>query len=556
MTPEPAGTPVGRAPMADAPERRVDERAYERAYEREYERLLEAERAARAEAERARAEAESAAQAKSAFLATMSHELRTPLNAIIGYAELLDLGVFGAVTPAQHAHLERLRASARHLLGLVGDVLDLAKIDAGRLEVRRELAVTGMAVAAAVALVQPQATAKGVLLVDAHAGEPGVRYMGDEHRVQQVVVNLLSNAVKFTPGGGQVTIICGVAEASDQGDSAATPARDELTLDSPVRGPGPWAFIRVDDTGPGISPEFMGRLFEPFVQEEGSYTREHGGTGLGLSISRRLARLMGGDLTGGARRGPEIAGPGASTASGSDGVSGASFTLWLPVDVPAARVTPPGGPPHEAPARASVAAVGGRPVEPAPPLTADAYAVVHALGMRVAQAAEPVAERYVARLRMLGEAGDLPGGGRLPAAQLRNHATPFIALIASQLMTLGELRGRAPELLGDTGRVQRLMAELHGAQRLGLGWTEAQLDRDFVLIRDEIERTLRASVDEGVTAGAAPGGAGQTSADPAPHDPAPRDAALAYALQVTRHILERAARTSVAAYGAARTAAQ
>ncbi|HEY0776995.1 MAG TPA: histidine kinase dimerization/phospho-acceptor domain-containing protein [Gemmatirosa sp.] len=131
----------------------------------EYARLLEAERVARAEAERqrgaaerARAEAEAAARAKSAFLATMSHELRTPLNAIIGYAELLDLGIFGAVTPAQHAHLERLRASARHLLGLVSDVLDLAKIDAGRLEVRREPAVTGMPIAAALALVQPQAT--------------------------------------------------------------------------------------------------------------------------------------------------------------------------------------------------------------------------------------------------------------------------------------------------------------------------------------------------------------------------------------------------------------
>ena len=519
--PAPAPTPAPAAVNAST----VDDAAYER--------LLAAERAARAQAEQARAEAVAAAQAKSAFLATMSHELRTPLNAIIGYAELLDLGIFGAVTEGQHAHLERLRASARHLLGLVSDVLDLAKIDAGRLEVRREPAVTGTALAAALALVQPQATAKGIRIFDRHAGESGVRYLGDEHRVQQILVNLLSNAVKFTPPGGLVTIDCRIEEAPD-------PA--VLPPDSPVHAGGPWSCVCVDDTGPGISPAFLGRLFEPFVQEEGSYTRAHGGTGLGLSISRRLARLMGGDLTVAA----------ASTPAGTPGAAGgASFTLWLPADVPAAltaqqaaaaEATPPGG---------TIAVRASTPT----PLSGPAYAVVHTLGLALARMAEPVAERYLLHLRAsVPGPGDAGHGRPSPAAhltdaQLRDHATPFVALVASQLMTLGEMRGHAADLLGDSARVQRFMAELHGAQRRRLGWTRERLEGDFVLLGDEAEHALRAAVDEAATAGAAPGG---ESLD-AGSDPAAREAGLRYAVEVSRHILERAKRASVRAFEAAAT---
>jgi PAS domain S-box-containing protein len=145
----------------------------------------EAAAAAQATAERAREAAEAANRLKSEFLATMSHEFRTPLNAIIGYAQLLDIGVLGPATPAQHAHLERLQASARHLLRLVDDVLDVARLDADRMDVRQDTLMTGAAIAAATALVQPQATAKGVRLLDHGAGTPGVPYLGDEHRVRQ-----------------------------------------------------------------------------------------------------------------------------------------------------------------------------------------------------------------------------------------------------------------------------------------------------------------------------------------------------------------------------------
>jgi signal transduction histidine kinase/DNA-binding response OmpR family regulator len=485
----------------------------------------------------ARAGAEAAARTKSDFLATMSHEFRTPLNAILGYAQLLDMGVLGATTPAQHAHLERLQSSARHLLGLIDDVLDVAKVDAGRLEVRRDALLTGAAVAAAVTLVQPQATAKGVRLMDLGAGEPGAPYLGDEHRVRQVLVNLLANAVKFTPPGGEVTITCGAAAGPGPGVSA----RGAAARDSG------WVFVRVDDTGPGIAPELLGRLFEPFVQGDPALTRAHGGTGLGLAISRRLARLMGGDITVQSQPG-----------------HGATFTLWLPG-------APPGGATPEAagaaPGSRAVEQAAPRPVAAGPsrrtpplgeaaiaaapdaPLDAAAYAVLHALSVRLAADAETIAQRYVAALR----ADDrFPGARDLPAVQLRDHATPFVGLLASQLMTIGETRGEAPELLGDGSQVQRLMAELHGAQRHRLGWAARDVERETPLLAAEVERSLRAAIDVAPAAavGVEDGGAAPGSEVSA----AAVSAAVHYAVAVTRHVLERALRTALRAHQFSRAA--
>jgi signal transduction histidine kinase len=159
--------------------------------EEERERLL-------AETEAARLEAAAASQAKSGFLATMSHELRTPVNAVIGYAQLLELGLAGPLTEQQRAYLERLARSSHHLLGLVDDVLDLSKIEAGETRILRADGTTGPPVGAALDVVAPAAAARGVRLVDARAEEAGVPFVGDEDRVRQVVVNLLSNAVKFT----------------------------------------------------------------------------------------------------------------------------------------------------------------------------------------------------------------------------------------------------------------------------------------------------------------------------------------------------------------------
>ena len=244
-------------------------------------RLYAAEHEARAEAEAARAQAEAANQAKSEFLAVMSHELRTPLNAIGGYAELMELGIRGPVTPEQQADLARIQQSQRHLLGLINGVLNYARVEAGA--VHYDVADVPLAevLATCEALVAPQMRAKGLALAHAGACAGGpdgtpLRVRADRDKVQQVVLNLLSNAVKFTPAGGRVELRC--AAAAEPGGRLA------------VR-------VEVADTGIGIPPEKLASVFEPFVQVDARLTRTQEGTGLGLAISRDLARGMGGDLT-------------------------------------------------------------------------------------------------------------------------------------------------------------------------------------------------------------------------------------------------------------------
>jgi signal transduction histidine kinase len=249
--------------------------------------------------EEARRAAEHASHVKSQFLATMSHEIRTPINAIIGYTELLDLGIVGAMTAEQRGQLERIRASGRHLVGLIDDVLDLAKVEAGQLAVASNVGVAGAAVDSALGLVRPQAAAKAIHLGASCEGDRTAPYIGDQARVQQILVNLLSNAVKFTPSHGRVWVRCGSARG------APTPASDPTV--------SAWTSLTVEDTGIGIPPDKLESIFQPFTQVESGYTRTHGGTGLGLTISRRLARLMGGDLTVESRSG-----------------AGSRFTLWLP----------------------------------------------------------------------------------------------------------------------------------------------------------------------------------------------------------------------------------
>jgi signal transduction histidine kinase/PAS domain-containing protein len=249
-------------------------------------RLFDAERDARADAEHARVEAESANRAKSDFLAVMSHELRTPLNAIGGYAELIEMGIRGPVTVQQREDLRRVQASQRHLLGLINEVLNYAKLETGTVhyevaEVRVRDALVG-----AEALVAPQALAKGLALVVAEC-PPDLAVRADAEKLRQVLVNLLSNAVKFTDRGGRIALACAAA-----GD------RVELT---------------VRDTGLGIAPDQMERIFDPFVQVRADLTRTADGTGLGLAISRDLARGMGGELRVESVRG-----------------TGSTFTLALP----------------------------------------------------------------------------------------------------------------------------------------------------------------------------------------------------------------------------------
>jgi signal transduction histidine kinase len=226
----------------------------------------------------------------------MSHEIRTPLNAIIGFTALFDLEIAGPLTPQQSHYLSRIRASTSHLLKFIEDVLDLAKVEAGRMNVEDKPARAAGAMSDAVGLVEPQAGAAGIV-IDYRDGYPD-SYMGDEDRVRQILINLLANAVKFTERGGRVTVTCGTTREPDP--------------EANLPGEGPWVFIRVADTGIGIAPEMRESVFEAFVQTEQGLTRRRDGTGLGLTISRELARRMGGDLT-------------LRNAEGE----GSCFTLWL-----------------------------------------------------------------------------------------------------------------------------------------------------------------------------------------------------------------------------------
>ena len=233
------------------------------------------------------AEAETASRTKSEFLTALSHELRTPINATMGYAELLAMGIGGAMNPQQREYLERIRGSQEHLLRIITDLLNYGRIEAS--QVQYDIAVVPLldVVRTVLPMVQPQALAKDLEVQQASCSAT-LTARGDRIKVEQIVLNLVSNAVKFTPSGGRVTVSC--AER------------------------GAHVLIVVSDTGPGVPVEKQSAIFEPFVQLGRTLTSGHEGTGLGLSISRDLARAMGGDVT---------------VTSAPD--HGSIFTLSLPV---------------------------------------------------------------------------------------------------------------------------------------------------------------------------------------------------------------------------------
>jgi len=242
--------------------------------------------ARQAEIETKNHDLERADQMKSEFLANMSHELRTPLNAIIGFSELLQEQFYGPLNTEQDEYLANIRTAGEHLLGLINDILDLSKIEAGRMELDLEDLDLPHILASSITIVKEKAHTCGVhLSVD--AGDTGA-VAADARKLKQIIFNLLSNAVKFTPSGGAVALT--------------------------ARADGAMVEIAVADTGAGISAEDQPKLFREFTQVDGSLSRRHEGTGLGLALTRRLVELHGGTI-------------GVRSAPGE----GSTFTVRMPI---------------------------------------------------------------------------------------------------------------------------------------------------------------------------------------------------------------------------------
>jgi hypothetical protein len=273
-------------------------------------------------------------------------------------------------------------------------------------------------------------------------------FCGDAARVRQVLANLLSNAVRFTEGGGQVTLTCGVTDA---------PPTDAVVAREATHG---WTFVRVEDTGLGISPEMLDRIWDAFVQAEEGRTRRFGGSGLGLTISRHLARLMGGDIT--VRSEPGL---------------GSSFVLWLPAasadDEARAQETARGDRPATVPAHAAAAA-------------RDA-AGLHAVADALLGETERVLAHYAARLRLDQET---PSAHDESDAPLLDHTVTFLADLAQALTVLGEDGGDSAPRLRDGSTIQQLIASRHGAQRARLGWHEPEIRREYEILREEVHAAV------------------------------------------------------------------
>jgi signal transduction histidine kinase len=257
------------------------------------ERALAEREAEHQAAEAARQAAEAANRAKSQFLAAVSHELRTPLNAIAGYVQLMQMEIRGPLTRQQREDLERIRKGGHHLLALINDILNFARVEAGQIELRPLEVAASTLLGTAEPLVTPQLTARRLTYERAPC-DSSIVVHADPEKVQQILLNLLTNAIKFTDPGGRVSVSC---------DADAATVR-----------------IRITDTGRGIPSDKLDSIFEPFVQVDRQLTPGgEQGVGLGLAISRDLARRMGGNIT-------------ATSIVGK----GSTFTLELPRILPTA----------------------------------------------------------------------------------------------------------------------------------------------------------------------------------------------------------------------------
>ncbi|HEX3140408.1 MAG TPA: ATP-binding protein, partial [Rhizobacter sp.] len=260
--------------------------------------------------QRKNAELERASRMKSEFLTNMSHELRTPLNAIIGFSEIMKDGLTGPLTAEQLEYVGDIHGSGRHLLSLINDILDLSKVESGHAALELEAAEPAQLAASALSVLRERAMAAQVRLTTACPPGLGSLLM-DLRKAKQVVYNLVSNALKFTPKDGSVTLAIDWVAREEVLQASAGPSTRVFAPIEPEH--ERYLEIRVSDTGIGIAPDDLQRLFQAFVQIDSSLSRHYAGTGLGLTLVKRLVELHGGGLM-------------VRSALGA----GSVFTVWLP----------------------------------------------------------------------------------------------------------------------------------------------------------------------------------------------------------------------------------
>ena len=261
-----------------------------------------------------------ASRLKSEFLSTMSHELRTPLNAIIGFAELFNDGMLGELAPEQRKYVAAILDSGEHLLQLINEVLDLSKIEVGKMELDLEPLNLTQVIGDSLTVVRERATINGIEI--AWQDGAALPVEADRRRVRQVLYNLLSNAVKFTPAGGRIVVTAGPVDREVAATSLPGFAHG-VRMPLPTRDCTTYAQICVQDTGIGVAESDMPRLFTPFTQLNSSLSRKAEGTGLGLAVVRQLLELHGG-----------------AVAMSSEPGQGSCFTIWLPLHEGDATVAP------------------------------------------------------------------------------------------------------------------------------------------------------------------------------------------------------------------------